>query len=102
MIALIKSKRKELARLCGRYRIRRLDVFGSAAEGGFDSGRSDVDLLVEFEPMASADHAECYFGALEALEALFGRPVDLVEAPGLDNPYFLEAIRPTRETIYAT
>ena len=36
MISLIESKRDELATLCGRYQVRQLEVFGSAAtEAGF-------------------------------------------------------------------
>lgn len=45
-----------LAALCRRFRVRRLDLFGSAAAaGGFDPARSDLDLLVAFEPMAPPD-----------------------------------------------
>lgn len=63
--------------------------------------RSDLDFLVEFQAMPPTEHARCYFGLLEDLEALFQRPVDLVEVPSLRNPYFLEAIEPTRELLYA-
>jgi len=37
-----------LAEVCGRYRIRRLSLFGSALHGS-DRPESDLDLLVEFE-----------------------------------------------------
>jgi uncharacterized protein len=47
MLPLIENRRAEIAELCRRFRVRRLDVFGSAARGGdFDPARSDVDLLV--------------------------------------------------------
>jgi predicted nucleotidyltransferase len=36
MIGLLESKRKEIAVLCRRHRVRRLDVFGSAATDAFD------------------------------------------------------------------
>jgi uncharacterized protein len=51
MTHVIEGRREELAALCRRYRVRRLDVFGSAAAGDFDEESSDVDLLVEFEEM---------------------------------------------------
>lgn len=90
----------ELALLCRRYGVRRLDLFGSAATGAFDPARSDVDLLVEFddEPAQLFDR---YFGLRESLEALYGRPVDLVAAGSLRNPYFIAAVNETRRPVYA-
>ena len=52
MIAEVGSRRMELADLCRRFGVRRLDLFGSAARGDFDPERSDLDFLVEFEPDA--------------------------------------------------
>lgn len=70
----------------------RLSVFGSAAGDAFESGRSDVDLLVEFERMLPAEHANHFFGLQEELEALLGTPVDLVELKPIRNPYFRQAV----------
>ena len=39
----------EVARLCERYGVERLDLFGSAAGEGFDLNRGDLDFLVFFE-----------------------------------------------------
>ena len=41
---------------------------------------SDIDVLVEF---ASAPTVDSYFGAKDYLEAVLGRPVDLVTPGGL-------------------
>ena len=101
MIALVESKRAELARLCERYHVRRLELFGSASAEGFDAARSDLDFLVEFHEVPEGEHANCYFGLLEALETLFERPLDLVEVKAIDNPYFLAAIERTRKVLYA-
>ncbi len=47
----IADKREELAALCRRYDVVRLEVFGSAARGtDFDPATSDADFLVEFDP----------------------------------------------------
>ena len=59
-------------------RVRRLELFGSAADDSFDPGRSDVDFLVEFETLADGEHADAYFGLKESLASLLARPVDLV------------------------
>lgn len=50
--------------------MRRLSLFGSATSERFDSSRSDVDVLVEFEKMVPTEHAGHYFGLQEDLEAL--------------------------------
>lgn len=91
----------EIADICRRYRVHRLELFGSAAGDRFDADRSDADFLVEFEPLADGEHADAYFGLLESLQALFSRPVDLVMIRAVRNPYFLEAIEPTRTLLYA-
>ena len=101
MVGIVESKREELGRLCARYHVGRLELFGSAAAGRFDPGRSDLDFLVEFRDVPPGQHADCYFGLLEALESLFGRRIDLVETKAIDNPYFLAAIGAEREVLYA-
>jgi hypothetical protein len=40
-------------------------------------------------------------GLKEALEALFGRSVDLVEAGASSNRYFLESVNKSRRLLYA-
>jgi len=54
----------DLACLCRRYNVRRLDLFGSAVAGNFEPGRSDLDFLVAFEPLAPAAYADAYFGVV--------------------------------------
>jgi predicted nucleotidyltransferase len=101
MIADLELRRGELAGLCRRFGVRRLEVFGSAVSGDFRDSQSDLDFLVEFEPEAGAGYANRYFGLLEALEALFARRVDLVVASAIKNPYFLKSIERTRTVLYA-
>jgi hypothetical protein len=78
MTPLIETRRQEIAEVCRRFAVRRLDIFGSGARGtDFDAGRSDADFLVEFEP--DRDSLASYVDFKEALENLLHRPVDLVE-----------------------
>jgi predicted nucleotidyltransferase len=97
----ITQHREQIAELCRRYRVRRLELFGSAVGGNFDSQHSDVDFLVEFQPLDEGQHADAYFGLRESLETLLSRPVDLVMTRAIRNRYFLEAIKPTRTVLYA-
>jgi hypothetical protein len=62
MIAEILSHREELEELCRRFHVRRLDLFGSATGDDFDSERSDLDFLVEFDPRAPGGYADAFFG----------------------------------------
>lgn len=93
--------RGEIAALCRRHGVRRLDVFGSAATDAFDPARSDVDLLVEFEPDANARTLDAYFDLKESLEALLGRRVDLVMPAAVRNPYVRAEIERSQRPLYA-
>jgi predicted nucleotidyltransferase len=96
---LIEAKKSELADLCERHRVERLALFGSALREDFDSGRSDLDFVVEFLPMSPQEHAGAYFGLLDDLESLFGRRVDLVELGAVRNPYLRREIEEQQETL---
>jgi predicted nucleotidyltransferase len=81
MHPLVASHRKKIADLCRRYRVRRLEVFGSAACGDdFEPTRSDVDFLAELEPQGKPGTMAEYFELRDALSKVTGRPVDLVMA----------------------
>ncbi len=58
----------------------------------FKEGRSDIDLLVEFDQMPPAEHAAHFFGLQEDLEDLVGVPVDLVELKPIRSPFFRQAV----------
>lgn len=96
----IEKYNKALLGLCQRYYVKRLDIFGSAATGELEES-SDIDLLVEFDDKVNERRFDNYFEFLRALEGLFGRRVDLVEAGGPRNPYFLRQVEATRRHIYA-
>lgn len=101
MIAEIETRRSELEALCRQYRVARLEVFGSAAGGGYRTGESDLDFLVEFQEPDVPGYADRYFGLLEALERLFEAPVDLVVETALRNPYLRESIARNKALLYA-
>lgn len=102
MVNLITKNLKAIKELCARYRVQQLELFGSAIdEENFDPEESDLDFLVEFQPLKQGEYADTYFGLLEALENLFNRHVDLVMERAIKNPYFLEAINKNRKVLYA-
>ena len=102
MNSLIENRIEEVRKLCIKYHVRCLEIFGSAvSESRFDSESSDLDFLVEFLPLQPGRYADAYFGLLEALEKLYDRPVDLVMPRAVKNPYFRESINRNKVVLYA-
>ncbi|MCE2492805.1 MAG: nucleotidyltransferase domain-containing protein [Alphaproteobacteria bacterium] len=103
MHAAISDKKDELAELCRRYGVARLEVFGSAARGtDFDPQSSDADFLVEFRLDDGRAPLRQYLDFAEALRHTLGRSVDLVESGAVRNPYLRAAIDRSRELVYAS
>jgi predicted nucleotidyltransferase len=99
MIDLLTTHRDEIARLCDAYGAGKLDVFGSAANGDWVPGKSDVDFVVTFDDR-SAGYARRWLGLEEALSVLLGVPVDLIIDDAIRNPYFRRAVDRHRERMY--
>jgi hypothetical protein len=53
MHPLIENNREAIARLCRLHGVCSLEAFGSILRDDFDAGRSDVDVLVEFDAQAA-------------------------------------------------
>jgi predicted nucleotidyltransferase len=74
MLKEIETHRTQIAELCRRYGVKRLELFGSAARGeDFEPGRSDIDFLADFideKPPTLADLLD-------------------LETPGVRNPALL-------------
>jgi len=94
--------RKNIAQvnqLCKQYRVKSLYIFGSAITDKFNSG-SDVDLLVDFESIDSAEYADNYFDLKFSLEDLFNREVDLLEEKAVRNPFVRQSIESHKQLVY--
>ena len=95
------ARRAAVAALCRRFHVRRLDLFGSAARGTFDPERSDFDFVVTFDELPTIEFADVFFGLKEALADLLKRPVDLLTAETIRNPYLRDSIEKSRMVLYA-
>ena len=104
MIALVEDRLAEVAELCEKHGVERLDLFGSAsvaAGDGFDPQESDLDFVVSFERRDPPVLFRRYFGLEEYLEALFGRNVDLVMEGALGKSRrFARNIEGSRVSLY--
>jgi predicted nucleotidyltransferase len=70
MINQIRQAKSELAEICRRHNVRRLDLFGSAVGSNFDPRTSDLDFLVEFGVFTKGEYSEHYFALIEDLKSL--------------------------------
>jgi len=100
MASILDLHLAEIAELCRRYDVRRLELFGSATTDAFDPRTSDFDFLLDFKASAS-NLFDRYFGLKESLEALYGREVDLVMVGAMHNPYYIDSVNKTRQLVYA-
>jgi hypothetical protein len=78
---VLREKREEILRIAARHGARNVRVFGSVARREADE-RSDIDLVVEFEPGRSLlDHAALWL----ELQELLGCKVDVVSDRGIKS-----------------
>ncbi len=100
MIPEIDQQKEALARLCLRYRVRQLQLFGSAVTGTFVPATSDLDFIAEFADTQASDYADRYLDFAEALEKLFNRRVDVLTKRSIRNKYFRLEVERTARVIY--
>ncbi|MDX2179329.1 MAG: nucleotidyltransferase family protein [Bryobacteraceae bacterium] len=87
----------ELKRVCERFGVASLSVFGSVARGEARPN-SDIDLLVEFAPGRHPRLA--YMDLQDELQRIFGRKVDLATQRWL-NPGVKERVLSEARALYA-
>ena len=100
MQPFIEAKREQIAELCRTHQVRRLSIFGSAVRDDFDPEKSDVDVRVEFDDSAKFGLLD-YFDLHEKLVELFGRNVDILSKPEIENPYLRRIVEASQVTLYA-
>lgn len=91
----------QLDAFCRRWKIARLELFGSALRNDFRPD-SDVDILVSFAPGARWGLLS-FVQMREDLSRLVGRKVDLVSrraVEGSENPIRREAILGSARPLY--
>lgn len=94
------SCHEDVAALCQRHGVRRLEAFGSVVRSDFQANISDVDLVVDFEPTGTGQQLQQYFGFKAALESLLERPVDLVELQSLPDSRLKRLIMRSKVPVY--
>ena len=102
MNKIIHEQMDALKTLCIRYKVKSLYVFGSINTPRF-TDKSDIDLLIDFEPDVSIEEYTDYFFLLrEKLTELFKRKIDLVTRRSLSNPFFIEDVEQSKQLLYGS
>lgn len=100
MLTVIKDKIDDLKKLCQKYDVKTMFVFGSASTDKLKED-SDIDILVSFKKISVEKYTDNYFDLHYQLEALFNRKIDLITENSLSNPYFIQSIEETKQLLYA-
>jgi len=98
-MTLLDQHTRDIHELCSKHKVKRLYAFGSILTDQFKQD-SDIDFLVDFEPVDLNQYADNYFNLKFALEDTLHRPVDLLEEKAIKNPFFRQAIENQRRLIY--
>lgn len=92
--------KQALARICRKYGVKKLSLFGSAARDELRPD-SDVDLMVEFKPTSTSTLFDLV-RMQEELSPIFGnRKVETTSPEILRNPYRRRTIEKDLRTLYA-
>jgi len=95
----IEEHKVGIDRICKKYPVKSLALFGWALTDRFDEP-SDVDVLVDFDDGNDIDYFGIYFRLKESLEEEFNRSVDLVVDRPFRNPIFQKLVNRSRMTVY--
>jgi predicted nucleotidyltransferase len=89
----------DISKLCKSHKVKSLYAFGSVLTDRF-SDKSDVDLVVEFQPIDLLEYSDNYFDLKFSLQDILKRPIDLLEERAIKNPYFRQSLDKQRKLIY--
>lgn len=99
MIEVVANRQAELQALCEAYGVRRLALFGSAAQGTWREGTSDLDFLVDIGDYNDRVGRR-FMGFLAGLDRLFGENFDVVSEAAVTSEDFRAELQRTAVTLY--
>ena len=98
-MTVIEEHINDISQLCSTHKVKQLYAFGSVLTDTFNND-SDIDLIVDFEPIDIAQYADNYYDFKFSLEDILKKPVDLLEEKAIKNPYFRQVVNKQRQLIY--
>ncbi|MEO7533642.1 MAG: nucleotidyltransferase domain-containing protein [Ferruginibacter sp.] len=98
-MTLLEKHISQINKLCLDHNVKELYAFGSILTPHFNK-ESDVDLVVDFDPIDTDHYVDNYYDFKFSLEDMLKRPIDLLEDKAIKNPYFRHSINQQRKLIY--
>ena len=95
----IESHTTDITKLCKTHNVKSLYAFGSVLTDKFNT-ESDIDLIVEFQPLDVLDYVDNYYDLKFSLETILKREIDLLEEKAIKNPFLLKSIDSTKKLLY--
>lgn len=96
---LVEKNIDSITELCDYHKVKELYVFGSILSNKFNAS-SDIDILIQFNPIDVLEYFDNDMNLKEKLELLFHRPVDLVENQAVRNPIFRKVLDREKRLVY--
>jgi len=96
----VEGYKQVIEKICRDLRVKRLDLVGSASRDDFQSERSDIDVLVEFDGLDRL--FDRYFELKIRLEEQLGRQVDVIQESAVKNPYVRRSLNRDKVRIYGS
>lgn len=96
---LIEQHLDDLKKLCERFYVSELYVFGSVAQNK-SSESSDIDFLVRFSGVEPMEYFDNYMDFKAGLATLFSKDIDLVEIQTVKNPILKKSINRDKIMLY--
>lgn len=96
---IIETNKNRIFELCEKHEVKELYLFGSVLTEKFNES-SDVDMLIQFNPIDLTKYFDNYMDLKEQLEDILKRPVDLVENQAIKNPIFRKIVDREKKLLY--
>ena len=96
---ILENNNLDISKLCETHKVKTLYAFGSVLTSKFNM-KSDIDLIVDFQPLDVLDYADNYFNLKFSLEKILQISIDLLEDKAIKNPYFRQTVNQQKQLIY--
>lgn len=106
MIDVINHNINAISDACKKHHVKELYVFGSAARQNDFTDNSDIDILVNFEPLPIDTNEQIFYivenrdKLQEQLKKIFKREIDLIEEDKISNKYLRYFINKDKKLLY--
>jgi predicted nucleotidyltransferase len=100
MATKVNLRTEQLRKLCQKFDVKELYLFGSATTDDF-SEESDLDFLVKFDRKGYEGAFNQFIDFKLSLEQIYNRSVDLYHQKRFRNPIFQQEVDNTKQLLYA-